>query len=71
MPSSNHMKEETFMEASFINDIHTWDRLFLQLLLLKACETFLFRQCRKVCSILWSVSVFFAFLEKRRSNKCS
>ena len=40
-------------------------RTFLQPLLLKVCETFLFRQSKKACSILWSVWVFFAFLEKR------
>ena len=49
-----------------INDIHTWERLFLQLLLLKFCETFLFRQSNKVYNILWPVRVFFPFLEKRR-----
>ena len=36
------------------------------------CETFLFRQSKKACSIIWSTWVFFAFLEKRRPNKyCS
>ena len=44
-------------------------KTFLQLLLLKVCETFLFRENKKACSSLWSVSVFFAFLEKRRPKK--
>ena len=44
-------------------------KTFLQLLLLKICETFLFRQSKKACSIIWSTWVFFAFLEKRRPNK--
>ena len=36
------------------------------------CETFLFRQSKKACSIIWSTWVFFAFLEKKRPNKyCS
>ena len=43
---------------------------FLQLLFLKVWETFLFRQSKKVSSILWPVWVFFAFLMKRRSNRC-
>ena len=41
-------------------------KTFLQLLLFK---TFLFRQSEKVSSILWSVWVFFAFLEKRKPNR--
>ena len=44
-------------------------KTFLQLLLLKVCETFLFRQRKKACSIIWSTWVFFAFHEKRRPNK--
>ena len=41
----------------------------MQLLILKVCEAFFFfRQSNKVYSILWSVPVFFAFVEKRRPN---
>ena len=29
---------------------------------------FLLRQSRNVCFILWSVQIFFAFLEDRRTN---
>ena len=39
------------------------------LLLLKIHELFLFKQIEKVCSIRWSVSVLFAFLEKKIPNK--
>ena len=49
---------------------YTLGKNFLQLLLLKVCETFLFRQSNNVYSILWSVSVFFPFLENRRPNRC-
>ena len=34
----------------------------------KACDTFLFRQSKIFCSILWSIWVFSAFLGKRESN---
>ena len=40
-------------------------KTFLQLLLLKVYETFLFRESKKVGSILWFVRVFLPFLEKR------
>ena len=38
----------------------------MQLLLLKVRETLLLRLVRKACSILWSASVVFVFLEKGR-----
>ena len=41
---------------------------FLELLLLKVCESFQFRQSEKTCNLLWSVLIFFAFLEKERPN---
>ena len=37
---SYHMESKPFIEESCINDKHTWERTFLQLLLLKVCETF-------------------------------
>ena len=46
-----------------------WRKGFLQLLLLKVCESFLLRQSKKTCSVLWSVWASFAFLQRRRSNK--
>ena len=44
-------------------------RTFLQLPLLRVWETFHFRQSTKVCSIILSTWVFFAFLGKRRRNR--
>ena len=41
----------------------------MELLLLKVCGSFIFRQSDKTCGIPWSVWVFFAFLEVRRLNK--
>ena len=70
--------EHSLNGCFWINNIHRsklyhWhahlQKTFLQLLLLKVCETFIFRQSKKLCSILWSIWVFFAFLEKRRSNR--
>ena len=52
-----------------ISMIYTFGKDFLQLLLLKVCETFPFRQSNKVYSILWSARVVFAFPEKRRPNR--
>ena len=71
-------KKECLPESHGIKNIHRsklypWythlGKTFLQLPLFKVCETFLFRQSKKVSSILWSVWVFFAFLEKRRPNR--
>ena len=52
MSSSYHMEKKTFMEASCNHNIHTGEKDFLQLLLLKVWESFLFRQSKKTCSIL-------------------
>ena len=49
--------------------IYTFGKYVFAAATLKVCETFLFRQSKKVYSILWSVRVFFAFLEKRRPNR--
>ena len=43
---------------------------FSSLLFLKVCESFQFRQSKNTCSALWSVWMFFAFLDKRRPNTC-
>ena len=37
------MEWETFIEAIYINDKHTWEKHFSQLQLLKVCETLLLR----------------------------
>ena len=44
-------------------------KFFAAAILLKVCESFLFRQSKKACNILWSVWVFFGLPEKRRPNK--
>ena len=41
--SSYHMEQKAFIEASCIYNIHTLEKHFLQLLLLKVCELFGFR----------------------------
>ena len=70
---------QNILPPSYILDVDSpsihWSKLyqwythlgktFLQLLLLKVCETFLFGQSNKVYSMLWSVRVFFAFLERQ------
>ena len=74
----NLIKNNVFLLSHGIKSIHRSKlyqqythlrKNFLQLLLSKACETFLFRQYNKVYSILWSERVFFAFLEKRRPTR--
>ena len=59
MSSSYLMEQKTFAEASCINDTHTR----------KTILAAVFSDRVKKCSILWSVWVFFAFLEKTRSNR--
>ena len=44
---------------------------FLQLLLLKVRETFLFKMINKVYDIPWSVRIFFAFIEKEDQTDTS
>ena len=61
-------KNNVFQLASCINYIHTWERHFLHLLLLKVCEMPLFRHSKNVYSILWSIQAF-AFLEKKRPSR--
>ena len=41
---------------------------FSQWLLLKVCESFLFRQSKKTCGLLWSTRVFLGFPEKKKQN---
>ena len=49
--------------------IYTLWKDFLAATTLKVCKMFVFGQSNKVYSILWSVRVFLAFLEKRRRNR--
>ena len=44
---------------------------FLQLLLLKVRETFLFKMINKVYDIPWSVRIFFVFIEKEDQTDTS
>ena len=43
----------------------------MQLPLLKVCGSFIFRESKKACDILWFTWAFFAFLEVKRINKYS
>ena len=44
---SYHMDQKTFIDASCIYNIHTEEKKFLQLLLLKVCESFRFGHIKK------------------------
>ena len=44
MSSIYHLEEKTFIEASCNSNTHTGEKVFLQSLLLKVCELFLFTQ---------------------------
>ena len=55
MSSNYHIEQKTFIEASFTNNIHTWEEVFLQLPLSKVCKMFLFRQSEKNGGIIWFI----------------
>ena len=58
--SSYHMEQKTFIEASCIYNIHTGEKHFLKLLLLKVCESFRFRlEKLEVCFGLYESSFTF------------
>ena len=59
----------TWNKRKFYQQRTHWRKFFLQLLLLKNCKLIVFRQINKTCSILWSIWVFFALLEKIKSYK--
>ena len=42
------MDYKIFNEASYINNIHTGEKVFLQLLLSKVCDSFLFGDSKKL-----------------------
>ena len=66
MSANYHMEQKTSMVASCTSK-HTYPReSFLQLLLLKVCESFVFRQSKKTYKVLWLAWVFLGFKEKRR-----
>ena len=60
LPFITRNKKHSLKEVASM--IYTLGKDFLQLGLFKVREMFLFRQSKEVGSILWSVSVFFAFV---------
>ena len=61
------MEQKTFIEASYIYNIHTGEEVFLQPLLLKVSESFRFGQSKKTWEVLWSVES--SLLLKRRDDQ--
>ena len=70
------MKSNVFQLSHRIKNIHRrklyqqhthWRKGFLQLVLVKVCGSFLFRQSKKTRGILWSIQAIFAFLEVRKT----
>ena len=66
------MKSNVFQLSQVIKNIHRskfylwhthWRKGFLESLLSKTCGSFLFRQSEKTSGILWSVWVFYTYLE--------
>ena len=55
--SSYHMEQKTFIEASYIYNVHTGENIFLQLLLLKVCKSLRFGQIRKLRGYLVCMSL--------------
>ena len=68
-PSSYYMEQKTFIEASCIYNIHTAENCFLQLLVLKVCQSFRLGQIKKLEVYLGLYESFFTFIVKRRPNK--
>ena len=66
--SSYHMEQKTYVEASCIYNTH-WKKYFLQLLLLKVCGSFRFRQIKKLEVYFGLYESSFIFVEERRPNK--
>ena len=54
MSSGYRIKAKALIEANCTNNIHTGENIFLQRLYLKVCESFLFRETKKICGILRS-----------------
>ena len=63
------MEQKTSIKVSCTNVIYNGENIFLQLLLVKVYESFLFKQSKNICEIRWSGRVFLAYIEKRRPNK--
>ena len=54
----SHGIKNIYQSNSYQEHTH-WTEGFPQLLLLKVCGAFLFRQSKKTCGLLWSVWAFF------------
>ena len=65
--SNYHMEQKTFIEASYIYNIHTGENIFLQLLLLKFVRRFDWDRLKNFKGI-WSVRVFFYFYRDEKTN---
>ena len=65
------MEQKTFIEASYIYNIHTGEKYLLQLLLLKVCESLRFGQIKKTARVFGLCESSFTFIEmKRRIKYC-
>ena len=63
------MEQKTFIETSCIYNIHTGEKIFLQLLLLKVCDLFRFGQIKTHEKYFGLYESSFIFIEKIRPNK--
>ena len=61
------MEQKTFIEASYIYNIHTGENIFLKLLLLKFVSRFDWDRL-KIFKGIWSVRVFFYFYRDEKTN---
>ena len=67
--STYHMGWKTFIEASCIYNIQTEENIFCSCFFWRFGIRFDLDRVKKSWSVLWSVRVFFAFIEKRLPNK--
>ena len=70
MSCSYQMEEETFTEVSCVNNLHTGEVGFCSCTFWRFVRLFSLERIRN-CNILWSVRVFFTFLEKKIASKYS
>ena len=68
MTSSYHMEQKHSLKQ-VISMMYTLEKDFFAAATFKGLWDILFKQSKKVCSILWSVWAFFAFIEKKRPNR--
>ena len=69
MSSSYHMEQKTYVEASCNYNIYTGENIFLQFLLSKVCESFVFGQINKLEVYFGLYEPSFTFIEERKPNK--